>query len=628
MLAGAPTGLYGHVEENRKRSLLLFGGFIVAIELMAFVVLLGPTMLYDYHHNPLIAPLGYLARYFLPVALVGLLIYAVKYWWFVGAVQKSVGFRYVDNNDEPRFCRILEPLAIAAGITTPFAAVIESRALNAFACGVRANHMVVVATRGLIDGLDDDELAAVLAHEVMHIKHRDTMLLASANTFMATLLMTQKGRGRVKLDEWRQAIALILLPIFIPVVLLASFVTQLALRIGYCSRAAIGSAREYIADAEAVRLTKNPAAMVSALRKIEGRSRIETVGAAEEAMMIDGPVEGPLATHPTVTERIAALARTTGSMVFDGGTRLDTRPEIVVRTARAMGFGRRDDELMHIASLAAAPPRAGLWEIFRKTRDPERNIFGFNRKAAMVYSTIVIAIALIASHPYGRRMFVGQLGILASMGDLGAVTRTVTGCSLRAMRGSPLGKDCDTEQLDQKTDRIMTGWGLQTMAARKLSEAEETHKVTDDWLRRRCYPDRFDLTPAALTGPPRGLPNIDDADKYRKGAEQSTDAILRASPGPERDKALRDYVFLRQLFLNDALYFNGKPGMDEVNAVYRREDHQQVIALLGDRLRDPAFIGGVDEYQVASLRLFATAPFEALPCDVVTQTSPSSSIRK
>ena len=619
MLAGAPTGLYGHVEENRKRSILLFGGFIVAIELMAFVTLLGPTMLYDYRHSPLISPLGYLGRYFLPVALVGLLIYAVKYWWFVGGVKKAVGFRYVDNGDEPRFCRILEPLAIAAGIPTPYAAVIDSPALNAFACGVRANHMVVVATRGLIDALDDDELAAVLAHEVMHIKHRDTMLLASANVFMATLLMTQQGRGKIRLDEWRQAIALILLPIFIPVVLLASFMTQLALRIGYCSRAAIGSAREYIADAEAVRLTKNPAALVSALRKIEGRSRIDSVGQAEEAMMIDGPVEGPLATHPTVTERIAALARTTGSMIFDGGTRLDTRDAALATPDRVRGFGRRDETLLRIASLAEAPPRARLWEIFRKTRDPERNIFGFNRKAAMVYGTIAVGIALIASHPYGRRLFMGQLGILTSMGDLGAVTRTVTGCSLKAMAGSPLGAACNTEQLDEKTDRVMTGWGMRTFASRKTSEAAESQALTDGWLRRRCYPDRYDLTPAALTGPPQGSHDSSSLDIYLGGANQKNDAILLAAPGPARDKALQDYIFLRQLLLNNALYFYGKPAMDQLNDAYRGDEHQRIIALLGERLKDSAFTTGVEAYQLASLRLFATAAFEALPCDTVPE---------
>ncbi|MEO6256357.1 MAG: M48 family metalloprotease [Sphingomicrobium sp.] len=617
MLAGAPTGLYGHVEENRKRALLLFGGFIVAIELMALVILIVPTMLYDARHNPLIAPLGYLARYCLPVALIGLVIYAAKLWWFVGTVKKSVGFRYVDNHDEPRFCRILEPLAITAGIPIPYAAVIDTPALNAFACGVRANHMVVVATRGLIDGLDDDELAAVLAHEVTHIKHRDTMLLASANTFMATLLLTQTRR-RVKLDDWRQAIGMVLLPIFIPLVLLVAFLTQLALRIGYCSRAAIGSAREYVADAEAVQLTKNPAALVSALRKIEGHSRIDTLGPAEEAMMIDGPVEGPLATHPTITERIAALARTTGSLVFEGGTRLDTRPEATARVARVQSFGRRDDELERIATLAQAPPRAGPWEIFRKTRDPRHNLFGFNRRAALIYGCVAVAIAMIASQPNGRLLFSRQISLVYGMGDVGKLARGVARCDFKAIAGT-LDQSCSGDQLDRRADRLMGSLGMPTIAGRRLEEQATTNAAIERRLDQRCYSDRFDMTPAALTGPPQGGHFGEDLDTFRRGAARNNDSILLATPGPARDKALKDYVEMRQLLLNDALYFFGKSGMDELNQIYTRDDHQRIIALLNQRLRDPAFTSGDNPYDVGSYRLFATAPFEALPCDVVSR---------
>jgi len=108
-------------------------------------------------------------------------------------------------------------------------------------------------------------------------------------------------------------------------------------------------------------------------------------------------------------------------------------------------------------------------------------------------------------------------------------------------------------------------------------------------------------------------------DSYLGGANQKNDAILLADPGPARDKALQDYIFLRQLLLNNALRFYGKPSMDQLNDAYRTDEHQRIIALLGERLKDPAFIAGVEEYQLASLRLFATAPFEALPCDTVPE---------
>ena len=618
MLAGAPTGLYGHVEENRKRSLLLFGGFLVAIELMAFVALTGPTLMFDLDHSPVTAPLGYLRRYFLPVALVGLIVFAAKYWWFVGAVKKSVGFRYVDNADEPRFCRILEPLAIAAGIPTPFAAVVESPALNAFACGVRARHMVVVATRGLLDSLDDDELGAVLAHEVMHIKNRDTTLLASANTFMATLTLA-RGRRTVKLDDPRHALGMVMMPVMIPVVLLASFLTQLALRIGYCSRTAIGSAREYIADAEAVRLTQNPAALVSALRKIEGRSRIESIGQAEEAMMIDGPVEGPLATHPSVSERIAALARTTGSMIFEAGTRLDTRTGAAARVAGAQGFGRKTDELMRIATLSEAPPRAGLWEVFRKTRDPERNIFGFNGRAVVLFGVVLLAIGGIYQTSAGARYFNAQRNIVMISGDVSAATKKLASCELSVLGAviGVTGTGCDSKGLNATSDQLMGHFGLPTAKEQGASRAAQDAAMIESKLRRRCFADRFNMTPAALEGRPQGRGSGQSLELYLRGADASGVRVLSSAIGPAQDEQLRDYVAMRKLLLNDALYFFGRPGLDAINLVYRHDDHQRVLALLGERLKDPAFTAGQNPYKVGDAKLFVMAPFEALPCDVL-----------
>ena len=622
MLAGAPTGLYGHVEENRKRSILLFAGFIVAIEVMAVVLLIGPTLLWDWDHSPLVAPLGYLARYALPVALIGFIVYAAKLWWFVGGVRKSVGFRYVDNADEPRLCRILEPLVIAAGIPTPYAAVIETSAMNAFACGVRANHMVVVVTRGLIDGLDDDELAAVLAHEITHIKNRDTMLLASANTFMATLRMTQTKR-QVKLDDLRQTIGMVIFPVLIPLSLLLAFLNQLALRIGYCSRAAIGSAREYIADAEAVRLTKNPAALVSALRKIEGRSRIETIGTAEEAMMIDGPVEGPLATHPAVAERIAALARTTGSMIFDGGTRLDTRAEPLRRAAQVQGFGRRDEELLQVASLAEAPPRAGVWEMFRKTADPDRNLFGFNRRAAMMFGGALLAISLIATTAPGARYFMAQRNVVPVLGDLGQMTLKLAGCQANVI--APALVACDSKALNASSDRLTSLFGIPAMSsggtfgARKMDAEDEANIASK--LSRRCFGSQISMTPAALTARPKGRGNPDGMTNYRNAAMAGSAPVFAAPSGPARDRALKAYIEHRSALLASSLYFYGKPGLDELNRLYRREDHGRVLALLGARLADPDFTARDNPYRVAEYRIFAATPFEALPCDVVPKAA-------
>ena len=109
-------------------------------------------------------------------------------------------------------------------------------------------------------------------------------------------------------------------------VLVMMFLRRLAVDGSHLTRLLIASAREFIADAEAVRLTQNPAALVSALRRIEGRSVIPGLAAGQDAMMIDGAHEGAFATHPTIAERVAAIVSVTGSMALIAPARRDTRP--------------------------------------------------------------------------------------------------------------------------------------------------------------------------------------------------------------------------------------------------------------------------------------------------------------
>ncbi|RAI25928.1 M48 family metalloprotease, partial [Rhodoplanes serenus] len=90
-------------------------------------------------------------------------------------------FTLVDRRAQPRLVSIVERLAITAGVPVPRVALIETEARNAFACGIDADSAVVVATRGLVEALDDDELAAVVAHEITHIKNGDICLMAAAN---------------------------------------------------------------------------------------------------------------------------------------------------------------------------------------------------------------------------------------------------------------------------------------------------------------------------------------------------------------------------------------------------------------------------------------------------------------
>ena len=323
------NGLYGHVRSNDARSLALFAGFVVAFHVLAMLSLVVPLALFDPEHSPLYGWTGYLVRWVPVVTVVGAILFVVQMAWHVRIVRRRTDFRFVDDHDEPRLCRIVEPLTIAAGLPTPYVAVIDSPALNAFACGIRQKDAVLVFTRGLIDGLDDDELAAVAAHEIIHIVNGDIRLIAATNVCLDTLNLLQPRPIKRRLKRIQQALVLPFLawvfPLLLVLILGVMFLRRLAVAGSHLTRLLIASAREFIADAESVRLTQNPAALVSALRRIEGRSVIPGLAAGQDAMMIDGAHEGALATHPTIADRIAAIVSVTGSMTVIAPARRDTR---------------------------------------------------------------------------------------------------------------------------------------------------------------------------------------------------------------------------------------------------------------------------------------------------------------
>ena len=271
---------------------------------------------------------GYAIRYVPLATLAAVVVFALQMLWHVHSVRKLVDFAFVDDRDEPRLCRIVEPLAIGMGLPTPYVGVVESPALNAFACGIRRKDAVVVVTRGLIDGLDDEELAAVVAHELAHIANGDIRLMAAANVCLN--MLGQLMRPRMKRTNRLQELAAFpvmaaVVPPVIAFVLIVGFITQSALKVAQLVRFLISSAREFVADAAAVEATQNPAALVSALGKIRGRSRIADMLLGQDAMMIDGAEQGGLATHPSIDQRIKAIVAVTGSMALISPARRDTR---------------------------------------------------------------------------------------------------------------------------------------------------------------------------------------------------------------------------------------------------------------------------------------------------------------
>lgn len=611
-----PVGLYEHVRSNHRRSLLLFGCFLVAFHLMSGAALTIPLAIFDAGHGPLTGIGGYARRYIIPLSAIGAVIFGIRYWWHVGAVHKDTGFHYVDGNDEPRLVRLIEPLIIAAGMAPPFLGVIEDRAMNAFAVGVRDRHAVVVVTRGLIDGLDDEELEGVLAHELMHIRNRDTRLMAAANAFLGNLsaLRTQLTND-AKIEQPRAAVGFMIMPAFLPLFLGLGFIGELAHRIGYFSRAAISSAREFIADAEAVRLTHNPAALASALRKVDGRDRIIGLAEKHDAMLIAGAIEGPAATHPSIAQRLSALIQTTGPAMAYAPARRDTRtPDQRHRAGfgQALGVSMIDE--------ARSAPRRTLWQIFCLARDPERNIFGLRRQGArVVFAGAVGSIAVWG----GLYFATGRSSNFATLGTAATMARVYMSCEVHGIGTlaglSSVPAECSDENVGAIAGTFSSQSGIPLNDGTARRDVQQA-AAWRSWRANRCFPyslHSWDTSPDALAS--QEARSTWDLSFYEEYAKRPIDG-LESPPEPNKSYAesLVDYVDTRVVLAEHARYFLGEAGHKRVTAMFHVPRHQRALATFRQQLKEPAFAAWFERHSdhQDSIRVLAEMP-DAVPCDAL-----------
>ncbi|MEJ2377115.1 MAG: M48 family metallopeptidase, partial [Pseudolabrys sp.] len=221
-----------------------------------------------------------------------------------------------------RLYNLLENLCISRGITMPSLRIADDDALNAFATGLNDKQYSITVTRGLMERLDDRELEAVLGHELTHIRNGDVRMMVIAVViagvisffgemvfrifFQATFFGGFGGRRRSRDGEGRGAGIAILIAIGLIVL---SWILSVVIRF------ALSRQREYLADAGSVELTKDPDAMIMALRKIENRGELSHATSAVMEMCVDNPRMGfsdIFATHPSVDDRVAALVKYAG----------------------------------------------------------------------------------------------------------------------------------------------------------------------------------------------------------------------------------------------------------------------------------------------------------------------------
>ena len=308
------VGLQKQITTNNRKSILLLFAFpaILLTGLYIVLIFLSPGSTNEAFLSATPYVLGFTGAWF----LIGFLGHSRM-------INYATGSKSLERKENMRVYNLTENLCMSVGMKMPILRIIESPALNAYASGLNEKNHTVTLTRGIIDKLDDDELEGVIAHELMHIRNNDVRLLIISIIFVGifsgifqSVIRNGGGRrsSRKKDGKGGFIIALVILLVSVSMYLLSIFV-----------KFSLSRKREYLADAGAAEMTKNPLGLANALRKISGNSSLDNLKNNDvRQMFIDnGPgkrtpsfiseiklikrIASIFATHPPIEERITLL---------------------------------------------------------------------------------------------------------------------------------------------------------------------------------------------------------------------------------------------------------------------------------------------------------------------------------
>lgn len=262
-----------------------------------------------------------------PFVIGGVAIwFLIAYFSNAKMIQKATGAQPLMRRENPRVYNIVENLCMACGMDMPKVNVIDDPQLNAFASGIDKGSYTVTVTTGLLDRLNDEELAGVIGHELTHIRNRDTRLLITSIIFVGIIstvlsLVVRMIYNRMWFggfsssdDRNNKGNGLSVMAIMI----IGAICAGIAYFFIMLTRFAISRKREFMADAGGAELCGNPLALASALRKISNNPGLGDVEREDIAQMyIIHPkqmaqglmnfLSGLFATHPSTEERIRIL---------------------------------------------------------------------------------------------------------------------------------------------------------------------------------------------------------------------------------------------------------------------------------------------------------------------------------
>lgn len=293
--------MWEQITSNRVKSLALVVLFVAFVIFLGWIF--GKTTTWG-PYAPILAAI---------IAGVGAVVSYYKSDKIVLSISKA---RLANPQQYPHLYNSVEGLAIAAGLPKPALYVIEDSAPNAFATGRNPEHATIAVTTGLLQKLNRTELEGVIAHEMSHVADYDTLLMTVTVVLVGTVALVSDwmlrsflwgGRRRNSSSGGGQA-GSILMIVALVLAVLSPIIAQLI-------RLAISRKREFLADANAARLTRFPEGLANALEKIAGdREPLEVANKATAHLYISNPLKGQrgrmnalFSTHPPTEQRVAAL---------------------------------------------------------------------------------------------------------------------------------------------------------------------------------------------------------------------------------------------------------------------------------------------------------------------------------
>ncbi len=312
-MAVVTTGARTSLWNNALKSVLLLAIFpLILIGVVYGITLTVLTAFMKMSMQAAMAEtLGYMPRAIGVTMCVAGLWFVVAYVMNRQIVSTSMGAKLLSRRERPQVYNMLENLCIAEGMKTPRLEVIQCDELNAYASGVSESQYTITLTSGLIKELEPDELEAVIAHELAHIRHGDVMLMVISSVFVGIIALAVDIALRAAFrSTGRNAHAALIAAVA------ALAVALLAKSISVVVQMALSRRREFMADMLAAQMTRNPDGMVRALLRISGNSDIPNAPASMRAMLFDNdrrPFFGLMSTHPSIEDRIDALVTQAGA---------------------------------------------------------------------------------------------------------------------------------------------------------------------------------------------------------------------------------------------------------------------------------------------------------------------------